>query len=221
MSRQNIARFAFITGAVAGAVLGGALLTSPVAHAEPTVPSSNDIFFPPGGPGTPTDVDEITGGLYTSIKENIPYSIYQPGGVNVIGNYEVARDYEALGGVGPIFENNLQQAFNSSGAAPADGTVWEQTAAGLQFGISRVNFFENFYTSGPTGSTQDLFQIDFLTNPVFANYYSSGPDGTLDEWLFPGGVHIPIIDIPGADSMTANFDPGDGSELWPDLAGLF
>lgn len=220
MNRQGIAGFAVIVGAAAGAVLGASLLSSPLAYAQPAVPTSNDIFFPPGGGGTPTDVDEVTSALYTSIKENVPYTIYQDGTVNVIGNYQVVRDYEALGGFGPIYENNLQQAFDGTGTAPTDGTIWEQTSAGMQFGIGRINFFENFYTSDPNGATQDLFQIDFLTNPLVANYYSSGPDGIFDVLLFPGGVHVPIIDIPAAETMTASVDPGDFGALWSDLAGL-
>jgi hypothetical protein len=231
MNRQGIAGAAIVIAAASGAVVAVATVADPPDPAYYEVQPlafefpSPGVFFTPGGPGPVIDHEE--GGVppfYDTITEKTPYTLYLDGTTDEIGHYTVARDY-LFAGLLPFYQDNHQVVIDNDGAAadPAIGTVWDQSSAGLSFGISRINFFENFSLSDPAaGTTQDLFQIDFITGPVAGNYYADGPDGTVDvfNWF---GTAIPIINTTGEPIAVAAPDlvGGDGLDtLWSEFLAL-
>lgn len=231
MNHRGVVGIAVVLGVVSGAAVAVAAVADPPDPIYSAVQPlafefpSQDVFFPPGGGGPVIDHEE--GGIppfYDTITEKIPYTLYLDGSTDEIGHYTVARDYQFAGPL-PFFQDDHQVVIDNDGAAvdPALGTEWDQSSAGLSFGISRINFFENFSVNDPAaGTTQDLFQIDFISGPVAGNYYADGPDGTLDVFNWFGTV-IPIINTTGEPIAVAAPDlvGGDGLDtLWSEFLAL-
>lgn len=230
MKLRGVVGAVAVLGTAAGVVVGAgtaasAIVSTPVQPVAFEFPSL-DVFFPPGGAGPA--FDHVEGGnppWYDTITEKVPYTLYADGTAQEIGHYTVARDYQWAGPL-PFYQDDHQTVINNDGAAasPAVGTEWEQSSTGLSFGTSRIDFFENFSVHDPAaGTSQDLFKIDFITQPVMGNYYADGPDGTVDvfNWF---GTAIPIINTTGeplADAAT-DLDVGGGFDsLWSDFLAMF
>lgn len=199
--------------AAVGAFLGAALLTSPSAHAD-AVPSPVD-FELPGSPGVDTPIEQFgLCPLYCTGQFDTPWTIYDQNTGDVLGSYVThASNLQAL-----FLSNSSEQVIDSTGAAPAVGSLWDMSDLGIPVFFGPVaGLFEplqNFYHSDPTGVVQDLFQINFGSAAVFGTYFSSGPTGILDELIFFGNTAVPIFDIPA----TAATDAGS---LWSDIAAMF
>jgi hypothetical protein len=78
---------------------------------------------------------------------------------------------------------------------------------------------QNFYELDPTGTTQDLFQVDVF-GAGLGNYISTGPAGLLDELTVEGigNFALPLFDIPATASTAAATETG---ALLADLAAMF
>lgn len=223
MSSRRARGFAVVLGA-AGAILGAALLDTPVAHAD------NPFQFPDltdiGPPGNEVPIDVQTSGLfplYWNTQGTVEYAIIEPSGhAGPTYDATVNNEFFLLGAL----ENTMTQVTDTTAGAPAIGTLWEG------FGFSIPIFtgmyvlqwpvLGNAYESDPTGTTQDFFSLD--VGVQLGNYFSTGPAGTLDELTFQGPgfpfipFAIPILDIPATASTAAATDTGS---LLPDLATLF
>jgi len=238
MNSRGIRSFAVVLGGAA-AILGTALLDTPVANADgpPPLPFGLQPFpdiFPPGTPGDPTDstISGIPYLLWTD-QETVPYSIDDIGTLQ-FGDYVANQENTAALGI-PVnlpdnfalafFQNDWLQVIDSSGAAPAVGTVFDDSAfsiplfSPITLNLAALPVLQNFYESDPTGTTQDLFQIDIF-NVGLGDYISTGPAGLLDELTVEGigNFAIPIVDIPASASTAAATDAGS---LLPDLAAMF
>jgi hypothetical protein len=238
MNSRRVHGFAVVLGA-AGAIMGAALLSSPVAYADgpPPLPFGLQPFpdiFPPGSPGEPTD-SEVSGipYLFWDNQETVPYSIADINPLqfgDYVANQEIstALGFNINGAFFPnyaFFSNDWMQVIDSTGAAPAVGTVFDEStfavpiiSPGPPF-LFPLPVLQSFYESDPTGTTQELFQIDIL-NVGLGNYISTGPAGLLDELTVEGigNFAIPILDIPASASTGAATDAG---ALLPDVAALF
>lgn len=201
---------------VAGAVLGAALIASPAASAADSAPSISDVY-PPGDTTGNTNVETSSiPYLYDFGHYNTPYTVYD-GANSVIGDYETETDRLSLGWF-PYLGYSTQAVIDSTGAAPAVGTVWDEWAFGAQVGIGLIPpLFQNTYMSSPDGTVVDVFQILPGMLGVNGNYFSAGPSGIV-EGLWILGTYIPILDIPAASALSADVDMTD-SGGWPDLSG--
>lgn len=238
MSSRRVRGFAVVLG-TAGAILGAALLNAPVGYADgpPPLPFGLQPFpdiFPPGTPGDPTDsaISGIPYLLWTD-QETVPYSTDDINPVQ-FGDYTAnQQDSFALGiplnlprdpGMA-FFGNEWLQVIDSTGTAPAVGTVFDDSAFALPvfspftLNIAFLPVLQDFYETDPTGTTQELFQIDIF-NIGLGDYISTGPAGLLDELTVEGigNFAIPILDIPATASTGAATDAGS---LLSDLTTLF
>jgi hypothetical protein len=193
------------------------LLSCPSAYADdpPPLPSDFDL---PGSPGEETGLQ--TFGSYPllySSQFQTPWAIYDQNTGAVLGDYVTqSNNSGAL-----FFDNSATQVIDSTGAAPAVGTEWDTSDLGIPVTIGvpgELEPLQNFFESDPSGSTQDLFQINFLSDAVLGNYYSTGPTGTLDELIFFTNDVVPILDIPASASTGA---ATDAATLWSDLTAMF
>lgn len=233
------ARGAAVVLSGAAAIVAAGLLNSPLAYADepPPLPFGLQPFpdiFPPGSPGEPTD-SELSGipYLFWNNQETVPYSIADLNPIqfgDYLANEEVstALGFNINGAFFPnyaFFSNDWMQVIDSTGAAPAVGTVFDESTYAVPIVspgpllIYPLPLLQNFYESDPTGTTQDLFQIDVFT-AGFGNYISTGPAGILDELTVEGigNFAIPILDIPFTTPTAAVEDAGS---LWSDIAALF
>lgn len=238
MSGRGLPAIAVILGGAA-AVMGSALLNGAVAYAEgpPGLPFGLQPYpdiIPPGSPGEPTDsaISGIPYLLWTN-QETVPYSIDDIG-TGAFGDYVANQEITSALGI-PLnlpdnpglafFQNDWAQVIDSTGTAPAVGTVFDDSTfaiplfSPITFNVGALPVLQNFYESDPTGTTQDLFQIDILSAGL-GNYISTGPAGILDELTVVGigNFAIPILDIPASASSGAATDAG---ALLPDLAAMF
>lgn len=210
---SRLAGIAVVIGGAAGAFLGAALLTSPAAYAD-AAPSPVD-FELPGSPGVDSPIQQFgLCPLYCTGQFDTPWTIYDQNTGDVLGDYEThASNLQAL-----FLSSSSEQVIDSTGAAPAVGSLWNMSDLGIPVFFGPVaGLFEplqNFYESDPTGVMQDLFQINFGSAAVFGNYFSTGPTGTLDELIFLTNYVVPILDIPAAAST-------DAGSLWSDIAAMF
>lgn len=240
MSSRRIRGFAVVVGAAVGAALGAALLNNPVAYADqpPGLPFGLQPYpdiVPPGSPGEPTG-SEVSGIPYLlwNNQETVTYSIIDGYTRELMGEYVAKQDdsvglpltlngsyFQDFG----LLQNDSLQVIDSSGAAPAVGTEFGYSGVTIPlFNPITLNIWpmpvlQDYYESDPTGTTQELFQINLFGTAV-GNYISSGPNGLLDELTYIGfGVFaIPILDIPAAASTAAVADAGS---LWSDFAATF
>lgn len=230
--------FAAVLGGAA-AILGAALLNTPVAYADgpPRLPFGLQPFPDigiPGTPGEPTDsaISGIPYLLWTN-QETVPYSIDNID-TGAFGDYVANQEITSALGI-PLnlpdnpglafFQNDLAQVIDSTGAAPAVGTVFDESTfaiplfSPITLNIAALPVLQNFYESDPTGTTQDLFQIDILSAGL-GNYISTGPAGILDELTVVGigNFALPIFDIPATTSAAV---ATDGGSLLSELAAMF
>lgn len=190
-------------GSALAAAAGAALLAGGVAHADP--PPVPGDFSPPGSPGMPIDVVETDVlPLYRILQQNIPYTIYGQTAPDVLGDYVT----KVNGTWTLFFDYGTMQVTDSTGAAPAVGTVWDTLDVGFPLSVSgvagHINVWQNFYEGDPDGSVRDLLQFNVISAPVIGNYFSSGPDGLLDELILFGNQVVPIIDIPAVSVAAAD-----------------
>lgn len=221
MKSGQVRTHAVVVGSAAGAAVGVALLASAAAAYAADLPSPSD-FSPPGYGSTPTNVIETDyGPYYSDIQEDIHQTIYgtYP---DVVGSYDTHGHY-----VTTLFsEDDTTQVTDTTGAAPAVGTVWDYSdfhTLILYPDPAQWPWEQNYYEYDPsTGLTQDLFSFNWQSLGTFENYFSSGPDGTLDEFIVFNHV-IPIFDFPApsAAELAGAGDVGDFSTMWSDLAALF
>lgn len=230
MNPRNAKGFAIVLGAAAGVVLGAALVTSPIAYADepPPVPVPPyplpQFFFPPGVGDGQTNLEQFSiPGLYFSQQFDQPYTIYEQGNPSVVlGTYEVHETGQTIGpgGIFPTFGDTSDKVIGEhTGAAPADGTVWDTSSLTQPINIpgqapEELIYYQDSSVTGPAG-TADVFNLGLLGT---TNEYYSGPAGTFDYLVFGDGAPIPIIDIPADTSATA---ATDASTLWSDLAAMF
>lgn len=192
MTHRGIGAMALV-GAAAGAVVSAALISSPMAYADPPpVPAPG----PPGIEGNPTILEDSSFPyLYNFLQENIPYTIYDQSD-HVIGAYDV-KDTGGIVGLLPLFgvDDSSAVVTDSTGAAPAVGTEFDGTAlfSVIAPGGYAQEIVGNSFMSSPDGTSSDLFGI--LPGDAIGNYISIGPTGLLDEVGF-FGTWVPIIDIP-------------------------
>lgn len=238
MNSRHMPGFAVVLGG-AVAIVGAALLNSPLAYADepPSLPFGIERYpyiSPPGNPGEPTD-SEVSGIPYLlwNNQETVPYTITEAY-KGVVGEYIANQDNSLAlpvtlnGSYSPgigLFLNEWLQVIDSTGAAPAVGTVFDDSAFAIpvfnpvEIITPPLPILQNFYESDPTGTTQDLFQVGFF--PAVGNYISIGPAGLLDELTFQGvpiDFAIPILNIPFTAPTAAVEDAGS---LWSDIAALF
>jgi hypothetical protein len=202
---------------------GPAFLAGPAACADDTGPIWPFGPIPyvtlPGSAGIPTD-SEVSGIplLLSTTQQTVPYSILDDYTQQVLGSYDAKED-----NVAALFVlNDLSQIMDSSGAAPADGTVYDSSELALPMigpftpEITYLPLVENYYELDPTGTTQDLFGFGIVGNGV-ENYISTGPAGVMDELIVQHFV-FPIFDIPATASSGAAID---GAASLFDLPNLF
>lgn len=214
--------FAVVLGA-ACAILGAALLSGPVAHADQPFQFPDLTDISPPGNEVPTDVQ--TSGLfplYWTTQGTVEHAIIDPYTGHVAATYDATVNNEFLlyGSV----ENAMTRVIDTTAGAPAVGTLWDGSGFSIPFVIgtyvSALPVLGNDYESDPTGTTRDFFSIDLGVQ--LGNYFSTGPAGTLDELTFQGaGIFpfaIPILDIPAAASTAA---AADFSTPWSDIAAIF
>lgn len=213
MTHRGIGAMALV-GAAAGAVMSAVLISSPMAYADwPPVPSITD-FTPPGTESTQTIIDNSSfPDLYSSVDEIDHYLVYDSAR-DLVGSYDVKDTGLVLGSI-PYLSQGSEVVIDSTGAAPAVGTVWDLGGSGIVLGSLPFNFEFNDYTNSPGGTTVDEFEILLLG---LGNFYSSGPAGTFDELALFGTV-VPIIDAPASTAMSAGLDMGDLGGL-TDLGAL-
>ena len=171
-------------------------------------------------------------------QETVPYTITEAY-KGVIGDYVANQENSAAlafplnvadNPEGAFFQNEWLQVIDSTGAAPAVGTVFDDSQFAIPLfvpldvsvSIVPLPVLQNFYESDPTGTTQDLFQVGIGLTAV-GDYISSGPAGLLDELTFQGFINlpnfaIPILDIPASASTAA---ATDGGSLLSDLTAIF
>ena len=190
MIHRRIGGMALAVGTAAAAVAGAALISSPMAYADPPPVNPFNVFIPPGDEGYPTDIQVSSiPYLYTFHTENIPYTVFDQG-QNVVGTYDIEQTGQISGllpEIGLVDESDV--VSDSTGAAPAVGTEWDGTALGLLF--PQFDFFVQNSMSSPDGTSADLFVL----LDVVGNYFSTGSAGIVDELDF-FGTWVPIIDIP-------------------------
>jgi hypothetical protein len=194
--------------AAVGSLSASTALDSRLVAAVEETPSPFELEPPGHTSGPPTDFDESgTQPYFYSAHGDYPYEITDNDG-NVTGTYGVHESVNNFFGI----DNKEDTVFDSMGAAPADGTVYDQFFAG----VTSTPFFGalllNYSVSGPAG-TQDLFE-----SLGIINYFSSTPDGALMDTLYVFGTPIPLLDIPATDT-TDLADVGDVGGL-SDLGAL-
>jgi hypothetical protein len=154
----------------------------------PPVPAD---FFPPGelaGPANPVNFGIPPFLFYT--QGDYPFQIFSDPDDNtgdVVGTYSIHNSvFDSL------FANfGHDVVYDSTGMAPADGTVYEQfTALPSLPGLAFIPpLFTNYLVSGPAG-IEDLF-----VSSDFENYFSLTSTGLIDT-IYLSGTEIPILDIP-------------------------
>jgi hypothetical protein len=180
-----------LVGAAAGVVVSAALISSPMAYADPPpVPAPG----PPGIEGNPTIIEDSSFPyLYNFLQENDPYTIYDPAG-QVIGAYDV-KDTGGVVGLLPLFGilNSSAVVTDSTGAAPAVGTEFDGTGlfSVIALGGYAQQLIGDSSMISPDGTSTNLLE----TILGIGNYFSIGPTGLFDEVGF-FGTWVPIVDIP-------------------------
>jgi hypothetical protein len=182
-----------LVGAAAGLFVSAMFISSPMAYADPPpVPSPFD-FLPPGQEGNPTIIeDSSVPYLYNLFQQNDPYSIFDQAN-HLVGDYDV-KETAAVVGLLPLlgFNNDSEVVTDSTGAAPAIGTEWDQAALFSAPGGYPLALIADSSSSSPDGTSANLLEIPLAD---IGNYFSSGPTGLVDELSLFGTV-VPIIDIP-------------------------
>jgi hypothetical protein len=193
---------AALLGATAGALLSSALLGGPIAHADdlPVPPFDYDQNFGaflPSGSGTPGAI--TNGSPYNPDVTSFDQAYATPGS----GSFEVHETDTNL----IIYNDETQQVISSDGAAPAVGTVWDNSE--FHFPIGTADF-EIYSTSSLT--TPDGMVDVFSTNGPWDNIYYQGPDGNLDylvDQYDPSQAAIQVFDFPAAGDTAAAINPAD------------
>jgi hypothetical protein len=221
MRRRRIRGFA-IVGATGGAIVGAALLASPMAYADDvatlplppynpnTLPSS---LFPPGTGGDWTNVEDSGFPSY-AVQYDQAYTVSD-------GSYEIQGVQEPSNGLPePWFNYGSEQVISSDGVAPPVGTEWSGETFQIPSWGFEYTIFENESMTTPAGMV-DLFtpeNIPFLQG--WTNEFYNGPAGIFDDLVSDNGgaTVIPIIDMPAETSSAA---AADFSTLWSDLAAMF
>lgn len=198
---MNPRGFVLILGAVAGAILSGALIGAPLAYADDTVvPPALPVAEPglPGQPdGAPTISEFFPFGFGSYTLQDQPYA------VGVDGTYDAHESLftSLLGGFGQ------EQVFNSAGTAPPDGTTADFFTL-LPNPIGGSSLLSNFSVSGPDG-TADQFE---LFGPLI-NYFTTSAAGSTDAF---GTSEFNAYYDSVADSITFSvYNAADGGFMAP------
>ncbi|MGB6208153.1 hypothetical protein [Mycobacterium sp.] len=221
MSFSRICGFA-IAGAAAGAMLGAALLASPMAYAD-------DVATLPVPPFNPFQVSNVNAPLgppgLTAVTTNEEWSTI-PGGEQLQydeawtlsdGSYETHQLDDVYGIPESYFEHDSTVVTASEGVAPPVGTEWDTSIFWLpSWGYSQELFIN--YSLTTSAGTVDVLSPQYI--PLLAawsNEFYNGPAGIFDDLVSNNGAAvIPIIDIPADTSSAA---AADFSTLWSDLLG--
>jgi hypothetical protein len=223
MRRRRIRGFAVVVAAAAGAILGVALLASPVAYADdvatlpvppfdPTnVTAANSPLGPPAlSGGVPTNLEDSTIFDGQQLQWDAAYTLPD-------GSYETHSVGDTYGEPENFFEQDSDVVTASEGVAPAVGTEWDQSIFWLPSGGYSLELYVNASMTTSAG-TVDVFtpeNLPFLS--AWSNEFYNGPAGTFDDLVsYNGATVIPIIDMPAETSSAA---AADFSTLWSDLVG--
>jgi|GEM_PF-6102884 len=219
MGRRGVGGTTFIIGATAGAMVGIALMTSPLACADelpplPVPPFQSTQLLPPGSEGVPRIIKTVdVPGLYSSRQEDIPYTLSD-------GNsYTVADNQQSVGGLdGSLVYHQVMQRQITSGphipqaawnysslgvpSSPRGMTTGlAEAAANSSSGMnSELYLYQNYDLTTPAG-TADFYEMPLLG---LANEYYNGPAGLIDDLVvLQSGAVLPVIDIPDASDLAA------------------
>jgi hypothetical protein len=191
--------------AAVGSVHDSAVLDTRLVAGADDLPNRPAYELPGEESGPPTNFHQAGFPPYVgSTRGDFPFQVTDNDG-NVVGTYDVHGSIDNFF----LTISEEYQVYDSTGMAPADGTIYGVFHAG---GV--INGISNYYVTGPAG-TQDLFE-----SADIRNYFSSTPDGGLFDTLYLFGTRIPIIDIPAPDG-TDSADVGDVGALSSDVAAPF
>jgi hypothetical protein len=205
-----------IVGAVAGAVLGAALLSGPAAYADdvatlpiPPFDPSQVGFELPGTAGAPTNWESsFFPYLYYGHQWDVPYTVAD-------GSYEIQHNEDRyFGDPLSLFWSHSDKVIASDGIAPAVGTQWDGSYVELSNGLFASYFFENTSLTTSAGVADIFIPVQ---NWGWENDFYYGPAGTFDYLVnfYDGGV-VPIFEFPADGAPTA---AADFSTQWSDLVG--
>ena len=227
MNRWNLTGLGMVGGALAGAVLGMALLANPVAYAAdgvlavpvPPYPLPYD-FEPPGVGGAQTDLQQFSiPYLYSSQEFDQIHTIFGQDTSDPTGSYLVHEVDQTFGPQTlqdfPVFSDTSDKVIGDvSGSAPAVGTEWDNSSLAQSFTVAgglpeTIIYSTNSSITTPTGTMADIWDLFGMTNEFY-----HGPAGTFDFLVFGDGTPIPIIDLPADSAPVAGTD---FATLWSDL----
>ncbi|WP_156751522.1 hypothetical protein [Mycobacterium sp. 1245111.1] len=197
-----------------GIGVGIAVGSTPVAYADPD-PSPIEVwpadYFALGGEadGAPTNVVSYLPDGWATTEDQV-FTSFIPGS----GDYSAHLN---LLNIPNVVDSTYQQVFDSSGAAPADGSFSDtiQTFYGPFASISGdVPYFTNSYIDLQGFGTGDQTIIVPL---FFENQFVSDSAGIEDVGTF-FGQQFTLFDIPAADAASG---ASDLSQLMTELTTLF
>jgi hypothetical protein len=156
----------------------------------PLPPSPFELQPPGETTGPPMNFQEFgTQPDFYFAQGDYPYEIFPDDETSgtPVGTYSVHESVSNFLGT----DSKEDVVFDSTGAAPADGTVYDTTLSGVVNLFGGGAFESNYSISGPD-ETKDLFEYFF---GLVTNYFSSDSSGVFDT-LYLFGAQIPLLDIP-------------------------
>jgi hypothetical protein len=168
-----------------------ALDTKLVVNDVPGPPSPFELQPPGETTGPPTNFQEFgTQPDFYFAKGDYPYEVFaNPDDTGAVtGTYSVHESVSNVFGT----DNKEDVVFDSTGAGPADGTVYDTYLSGVITQPFGGGVFESNYSVSGPDETKDLFEYFF---GLFTNYFSADSSGVFDT-LYLFGAEIPILDIP-------------------------